>query len=148
MDEKITNIKERILQIAKNKGIKYESFFDELGLSYGNFKGEAKKTALNSDSIAIILTKYDDVDPIWLLTGEGEMLKSSTNVSNIGSGNVVNTGSVGGHVVNSSSTKGSHNNYGNDKQPLFEKIEYLEKLIEQKDELLKAKDKIIELLTK
>lgn len=70
-----TNIKERILYIAEKKGITKEVFFTEMGLSYGNFKGKSKKTPLNSDAIAVILTKYKDVNCEWLLLGKGEMIK-------------------------------------------------------------------------
>lgn len=72
-----TNIKERVLQIAKAKGIKYEVFFEELGVTYGNFKGKAKGTPLNSDTVANILDKHYDINPEWLLTGHGEMWRSN-----------------------------------------------------------------------
>ena len=77
-DKKITNIKERILYISDYYKVGKEKFFEDLGLSYANFKGIQKKSALNSDAVAIILSKYSMIDPIWLLTGEGEMLKSSS----------------------------------------------------------------------
>ena len=70
MDKIKTNIKERILQIAKNKGISYEIFFSDLGLSYSNFKGKQRNTSLQSDSIDKIISKYTDVDLHWLITGE------------------------------------------------------------------------------
>ena len=70
MVNKKTKIKERILQIAKNKGISYEKFFNEIDSSYSNFKGEQKKTALGSDTIDRIIAKYPDIDLHWLITGE------------------------------------------------------------------------------
>lgn len=75
MEDKSTNIKERVLHIAEIKGVKKEVFFSELGLTYGNFKGKSKKTPLNSNAIADILTKYSDVRCEWLLTGKGAMLR-------------------------------------------------------------------------
>lgn len=74
MDNKFTNIKERILQIAKHYGVSYETFFENIGMTYGNFKGKAKNTPLNSDAVANILSKYNNIDAIWLLTGEGSMI--------------------------------------------------------------------------
>lgn len=74
MAEKITNIKERCLQFAEYKGVAKEKFFAQIGMSYGSFKGESKKTALNSDAIERILTIYPDVSPEWLVTGKGEMI--------------------------------------------------------------------------
>ena len=70
-----SNIKERVLYISENKGIAREKFFDDLGITYGNFKGKAKEKALCSDIFAKIVAKYPDVSPEWLLTGRGEMLK-------------------------------------------------------------------------
>lgn len=75
MANKITEIKERVLQIAKYHGVSYEKFSNEIGMSYASFKGKAKFTPLNSDAIANIITIYPDVDCYWLLTGNGQMLK-------------------------------------------------------------------------
>lgn len=52
MANKITEIKERVLQIAKYHGVSYEKFSNEIGMSYASFKGKAKFTPLNSDAIA------------------------------------------------------------------------------------------------
>lgn len=75
MGDKKIFIKERILQIAKAKKISYESFFEGIGMSYGNFKGKAKSSPINSDTIAILLTKYRDINPEWILLGIGEMTR-------------------------------------------------------------------------
>ncbi|UIR56074.1 hypothetical protein LZQ00_17645 [Sphingobacterium sp. SRCM116780] len=73
----MSNIKERVLLIAESKGINRMTFFEELGLSYANFKGIQKNSALSSDTVVIILSKYKDINPIWLLIGEGEMYKDA-----------------------------------------------------------------------
>lgn len=75
MANKITEIKERVLQIAKYHGVSYEKFSNEIGMSYASFKGKAKFTPLNSEAIANIITIYPDVDCYWLLTGNGQCLK-------------------------------------------------------------------------
>ena len=71
----MTTIKERVLQIADIQGLKKEEFFNNLGLSYANFKGVQKKSALSSDSLVSILSKYPDINSEWLLTGNGPMIK-------------------------------------------------------------------------
>jgi phage repressor protein C with HTH and peptisase S24 domain len=77
-----SNIKDRVLQIPENKGITKEYFFDKIGVTYGNFKGKAKEKALSSDTLATIVTMYPDINPNWLLTGQGEMfIKINTNQS-------------------------------------------------------------------
>ncbi|SDE00769.1 transcriptional regulator [Riemerella columbipharyngis] len=75
MERNLTNIKERILYYTDIKGFSKEKFFEELQITYGNFKGKAKNQALSSDVIERIIAKYDDLNPVWLLTGKGEMLK-------------------------------------------------------------------------
>ncbi|WP_417366811.1 S24 family peptidase [Flavobacterium beibuense] len=78
MAEKITNIKERILQIAEIKGVSKEKFFEDLGVSYGNFKGKSKNTSVNSDVVARISAKYPDISIEWLLHGIGQAEISAT----------------------------------------------------------------------
>lgn len=73
--DKSSNIKERILQIAENKGIAKEKFFENIGMTYGNFKGKSKLTPINSNAIEDIITNYPDIDLVWLLTGKGDMFK-------------------------------------------------------------------------
>lgn len=71
----MTNIKERVLLIAESKGIQKVEFFKGLGLSYANFKGVQKNSALGTDAVATILSTYPDISPEWLLNGSGDMLR-------------------------------------------------------------------------
>lgn len=75
MDNKFSKIKERVLYLIECHNDKKENFFEKIGMSYGNFKGTAKNTPLNSDAIANILTIYPDTNPDWLVTGEGSMFR-------------------------------------------------------------------------
>lgn len=72
----MTNIKERVLQIADFYEVTKENFFKELGLSYANFKGKQKNSGLSSDSIDTILTKYPEISPEWLVLGNGHILRN------------------------------------------------------------------------
>ncbi|MBL1410683.1 hypothetical protein [Sphingobacterium faecale] len=76
----MSNIKERVLLIAEYKGVSKTDFFKDLGLSYANFKGIQKMTALNSDAVASILSRYADIEPEWLVTGHGPMLRQGGTV--------------------------------------------------------------------
>jgi len=76
MVNKITNIKERVLQIAKSKNVSYEKFCEDIGMTYGSFKGVARDRPINSDALEIIIANNPDVDVRWLMTGEGEMYKN------------------------------------------------------------------------
>lgn len=65
------------MHVAKYYNISYEKFFPTIDASYANFKGKAKNTALTSDTIVNILSKYPEINITWVLTGEGEMLLSN-----------------------------------------------------------------------
>lgn len=78
----MTNVKERVLYFIKDQKLNTENFFSELGLSYSNFKGIQKKSALNSDAIVLILSKYPSISLEWLLLGKGEMMKDN-NVASV-----------------------------------------------------------------
>lgn len=69
------NVKERVLLIAETKGISKTEFFRDVELSYANFKGGQKNTALSSDAMVAILSKHPDISPAWLLMGEGTMMR-------------------------------------------------------------------------
>lgn len=69
MENKFTNIKDRVVEVAKNQDISKEDFFNSIGMTSANFRGKAKKTPLNSNAIVNIITKYPSTDLYWLLTG-------------------------------------------------------------------------------
>lgn len=80
MEKKITNIKERVLIFCKYKKLSIEPFLESIGMTYGSFKGKAKNGSLNSDAIANIYTKFEELNLEWLLTGKGEMIKDSGQI--------------------------------------------------------------------
>ncbi len=81
MVNNISTIKERIIHLAKFKGIPLETFFEKIGMTYGSFKGENKKSPINSDALAKILELHPDVNAEWLLLGgERNMLMVGINV--------------------------------------------------------------------
>jgi phage repressor protein C with HTH and peptisase S24 domain len=76
MDKNLT-IKERILTFIEKKGITKSHFFDITGISASNFKGVNLKSQIGGDALVRILTEYPDVNPQWLILGDGDMLLSS-----------------------------------------------------------------------
>ncbi len=82
MDNKFSTIKERVIYLIEYHGDIKEKFFEKIGMTYGNFKGPAKKTPLNSSAVVNILSIYKDINPEWLLTGNGDMLKLQNNSEN------------------------------------------------------------------
>ena len=73
-------IKERIIQLIEYKNIPKESFYVKIGMTSASFRGKAKNSPLNSTAIENILSEIPDVNLQWLLTGEGEMMRSEVNI--------------------------------------------------------------------
>ena len=70
-------IVERIKEYLDKNGISVAAFERSIGMSNASFgKSLKNKGAIGTDKLENILTVYKDISPSWLLTGEGEMLKS------------------------------------------------------------------------
>lgn len=67
--------KDRILQFIDYKEISKNKFYIETGISNGILD---KKSGLSMDTVEKFYSTYPEINPEWLLTGEGEMLKSIT----------------------------------------------------------------------
>lgn len=59
-----------------SQSIKKEAFYKKIELSASNFKGSGAKSEIGGEKIVKIITEYPNVNPEWLLTGKGEMLKT------------------------------------------------------------------------
>ncbi|MDR1155837.1 MAG: hypothetical protein LBL04_14115 [Bacteroidales bacterium] len=66
--------KERILQYLVYKNISQYDFSKKTGLSNGFLKSGS---SISSDNIKLISNIYADLNIIWVITGEGEMLKNT-----------------------------------------------------------------------
>lgn len=83
----MNDIRERILQYIEYKSITRYRLCQDLGFSQGYLD---KKGAIGSDKCLRIIKYYPDMNPEWLLTGEGNMLRNEhitenkdTNIDNI-----------------------------------------------------------------
>lgn len=65
-------IKKRILYYIEYQGISKYKFYQDTGITRGVLD---KDTGISEDNIAKFIAYYNNVNPTWLLTGEGEMLK-------------------------------------------------------------------------
>lgn len=69
--------KDRILQFIDYKGVSKNKFYIETGISNGILD---KKSGLSMDTIEKFYSTYPEINPEWLLTGEGNMLKEHNNL--------------------------------------------------------------------
>lgn len=139
MDNIVTNIKERVLELANYKGVVLEKFFSDLGVTYGSFKGQNKSSSLNSSVIERIHELYPDVNLSWLISGKGEMIDKGASGDRksiiLGDSNVVSQDYTAiGSIQASSAEVLSHKE---------ELIAELRRHIEDLKEELKRKDAII-----
>jgi hypothetical protein len=72
------NISDRIIQYLESKAISKNKFYIQTGLSNGFLD---KKPNIGADKIEIIYSNYPDINVEWLITGEGEMLKTGKELS-------------------------------------------------------------------
>jgi transcriptional regulator with XRE-family HTH domain len=82
--------KERLREFIKYKGISERSFCLTIGVSFSYVNSIRK--SIQPDKMKSITALYPELNPIWLITGDGKML-SDFNTNNInGSGNTAVAG--------------------------------------------------------
>lgn len=70
----------RIKTYLDEKNIPISVFEKSIGMSNSSFGKQLKnKGAIGTDKLENILKVYPDISPVWLLTGEGYMIKSHTH---------------------------------------------------------------------
>lgn len=70
-------ILQRLKQFIDAKGLTIASFEKSIGMSNASFGKSLKNNgAIGSDKLENILSVYSDINPTWLLTGQGDMLIS------------------------------------------------------------------------
>ena len=79
---KIATTKERILQFIEYKGISKQSFFKETGLKRGFLDADKLQTSIPDTFIETIIASYPEINPLWLILGEGPMLKEAQQMEN------------------------------------------------------------------
>ena len=123
-----SNIKQNILQFIERQNISKNKLYEKTGISNGTL---SQKGGMSESNIMKFLSAYTEVSAEWLLTGKGEMLKSS--VQNI----VQNSGK---NSINNISGNIEQQNYNE----LMEIIREKDRQIAKKDEQI---NKLIEKLT-
>ncbi len=123
-----SNIKQNILQFIERQNISKYKLYEKTGISNGTL---SQKGGMSESNIMKFLSAYTEVSAEWLLTGKGEMLKSSIQ-----------------NIVQNSGKNSINNISGNIKQQNYNE---LMEIIREKDRQIAKKDeqinKLIEKLT-
>lgn len=69
-------IKANILQYLDFKGVSKYEFYQKTGVSNGVL---SQKNGLSEENTMKFLSYYTDINPVWLLTGKGSMIKEPKN---------------------------------------------------------------------
>jgi hypothetical protein len=83
MGKNLTTIRGRILELVRTQDFEVSKFFNEIGESYESFKGNKLTISPKADILVKIRTKIPNANLDWILTGDGEMLSSTTPNSGV-----------------------------------------------------------------
>lgn len=130
-NQNFDKVKQRLLYFAENMDIKKMNFYNKIGMKQSNFSGEGASSSLKSENIIKILIAFPEINPDWLLLGEGEMLRKNIVQSIEGNHNIQTAGN--GNIMVSN-------------KELDDKISFLEDKVLFLTEQLKEKDNQINTL--
>lgn len=74
-EQKISPIKQRILQFAEDLGISKRTFYARIGVSRGTLEA---KSGITEDVLAKFIAEFPEINIEWLITGKGDVLRSNT----------------------------------------------------------------------
>jgi uncharacterized small protein (DUF1192 family) len=83
MTNKLATTKLRLSYYLKNKGIKIQNFLSSTGIKRGFLDSDKMEISVTDENLAKIFACYDDISPIWLITGNGPMLKEDSSKSEL-----------------------------------------------------------------
>ena len=72
--------KHRIINYLDYKGISKPLFFAQTGIKRGFLDSDKLNQNISEEHIAKIIATYDDINLLWLITGNGEMIIKETTL--------------------------------------------------------------------
>lgn len=131
-----SNVKSRLIEFLKFKSISQKAFAQSVGVSAGFVN--AIRVSIQPKTLEKISNVYPDLNITWLLTGVGPMLLdvappaqvSSVNSAVAMHSNAINT------ITNESA--GGESSVSQELKMAQQKIEALEKLLDEKERLIKV----------
>ena len=77
-------VSERLGKYIEYKDISYYAFENSIGAGRGSISKAVKEgKSIGSYTLENILTAYEDLNPMWLLTGEGDMIRDDRPISEL-----------------------------------------------------------------
>ena len=139
---------DRIFQYINFKGLNKSEFERNTSISNGYLAKQLQRKADIGESILISILEYcPEINPEWLLTGKGNMLKEA-DIKTVSQSIVGNNNQLAGTGIK---IKNNQNNKAYDYQNLINTISDLKKQIENRDKminkLIEQQDKLISKLT-
>lgn len=77
-EQKLSPIKQRILQFVESLNISKRDFYGRVGISRGTLES---RTGITEDVMAKFIATYPEVNIEWLISGTGQMLNTEERVS-------------------------------------------------------------------
>jgi len=99
-NERIKKIRE---YFCNDNNVKFAEIMEENPNTTSNWVNENRK--IGKTVLDKILDRFSDVNPTWLLIGEGEMLKNNQQIGNISNSTAI------GNNVNGNGNHITHNNF-------------------------------------
>jgi len=78
--QKISPIKQRILQFIANENISQRFFYAKTEISRGTL---SNTSSITEEILAKFIANYPNINPDWLLTGKGTMLRDHSPVERV-----------------------------------------------------------------
>ena len=128
-------IKQNILLYLGKKGVTPYEFYKKSGVTRGILQ---QNNGISEDNITRFLAYAPDVNPSWLLTGVGPMLLDVAPPAQVSSVN--SAVAMHGNAINTVTTEsaGGESSVSQELKMAQQKIEALEKLLDEKERLIKV----------
>ena len=128
-------ILKRIKQYIDFKGVTVAAFERSIGMSNASFGKSLKNGGtIGADKLEKLLNIYTDINPTWLLTGVGPMLLDVAPPAQVSSVN----SAVAMHGTITNESAGGESSVSQELKMAQQKIEALEKLLDEKERLIKV----------
>lgn len=76
----MSTIKGRLMLLANNYGLSIRAFEDKCGLNRGNISNMGDNSSIGSDKLSKIFDTFPEVNPLWLISGIGDILKTNRSL--------------------------------------------------------------------